>query len=780
MKLIKLISLLLIFSNSTYAYAQECLETGVWDWYSDDFKDFDGRYMDKPWFSDSHIGISMTNNPMCYENGWRLMTRKFKCSDFYTTEECLGAIARPGSYKPRFALYNIHTGVVRFFLYVDSGVPQTQRVQLSFSMDQGSNSHDYGIFLNDNDESTIYEEKSTETNTGKIMIFPSYGLSENAPKWLIFDKYLSYEPNKHPDSGLQFNIYIDGIEESALNMEGNFEFKIEEVQSTKEKSVVETLLDSADDIMKSYSSVSELSSDLKTKGNAMIDKELKDSGYDPNDGPPNLATKRYELGLNLLGVAQSVGSVSGPIGYVAAAATLIKAFDNSPSSPKISFGDGEINLKGSIFSQYAINHRAIGVPYSKHIEEANESELEKDGYNNALGLFHFTKKPEIAVYYQAYYHHENGSKIDGLVGVLLSEIRPTILINPNSDMVLDEIKIMPYLEVNTKEKMPRSGLISSKPYQNYLGYGQTKELSPLTFQNISIAQVESVFYKAREKYSSHIGIHPNISMKGENIEIGHAAYSDNLNIITGDKFLSEDIAKFWTIGAFGTYHSEYTYDKYYVKDVKVKIYLKFKHKNKEDIFAEFVKILDVEEYTCDSIAEKYILNSQGRKSSDVCNSNIDTDNDGIKDYLESEYRMDPYNPEDAYSDIDSDDIPTAEEINNHTNPYIAEPKTGCSLEKFKDGTGIIIVNANGMKNEWTLKKSNPDRLNEGESILAPSYNEIRNSNGNVFIKCSGNSLYGGLDNPWAAHTFLPQCTYIDSEKRIFETRFSPDGSCNQN
>lgn len=775
--LLRLLSITFMLMSANQVFATQCAQTGVWDWYADEFKDFDGRYMDKPWFSDAHIGVSMETNPMCYEDGWRMMSRRFKCTDFYSDTQCAGAVSRPGSYKPRFALYNIHTGVVRFFLYVDSGVAQTQRVQLSFSMDQGSSSHDYGLFLNDNDEVTIYGEKSTATNTGKVMMFPSYGLSEQAPKWLVFDKYLSYEPNKTPDDGLQFNIYIDGIEESAINLAGDFDFKIEEVQASSEKSVVETLVDSADDVMKAYSSVSEFSSDLQDKGNAMINKELEDSGYDPNDGPPNLTSRRYSLGIDMVNLAVTIGTVSGPIGYVAAGATLVDALDNSPSSPKISYGTGSINLDGSTFSQYAINHRAFGVPYSNHNEPVNEAQLEDDGYTDSLGLFHFSGKPEMAFYEKEVAPGEAVVE-HALVGRLLDDVRPLVTINPNSGMVLDEIKIMPYFELKDY------GLAGDFPIvMTHGAYGMKEEEAALYTSGLQVRALEKNHLEMKSKYFDETAINaiPNYDASGQLETIGliQIKSPEKYHTMIGSEFFDVKDAMYFSIRASGDSRFMSNPWVYFIEDAKLKVYLKFKHIEKPNVFAEFVKILDVDEYSCDSKSADTLLSSHGTKSMDVCQGKVDTDNDGVQDYLEVGFSLNPFDGLDGGLDFDGDEQTNAQEIFSGTNPYEFNVSGSCDLTGLKYDN-LFLKSTVGYRFQLTLSTKMPDIIHDGETVkaytivLGAGFDEDTrdDSQNNGYIDCiEGDthyrkSFYHAVtwDN-WTAYeerASAPACIYSDN------------------
>lgn len=697
--LTKIIWLIFVSAFSTVAIASnQCTEIGVWDWYSDDFKDFDGRYMDKPWFSDSHVGVSMETNKMCYEDGWRMLTRRFKCEDYYTNKECSeGAVSRPGSYKPKFALYNIHTGVVRFFLYMDSAVSQTQRIQLNLSLDQGSFSNDYGLFLIDNDEVTAYNEKNEETNAGKVMVFPAYGLSPQSPKWIIFDKYLSYEPDTNPVSGLQFNIYMDGIEESLLKLGGDFNFQFSELQTTQEKSVMETLIGSADGVVKAYASVSELASDLKAKGNKMIDKELIDAGYDPDSTDvPNLHSTRYTLGMNLLSLGNMIGAQSTPLGVVTAAHSLFKAFDNSPSSPKITYGHGSINLEGSTFSQYGLNHRAVGVPGSTHNEPSNNARLSEDGYTGPLGLFHITDRPEMAVFYDLYdesdeyftYYH------DGLVGRLLTNIEDLVKVNPSSGMELTELKVKPYIEITPKGYFYDSygnEIWYSSTVNSAVHYGFSPPHYKAGFSHFLPTIMGGKLYFYPEQYSE-VMYEPYNEYPGQRDAFaGGIGKTINLGMeredwptLIGTEFMSDDKAHYWTIAPFNSYkrfEKVKREHRFYIDDIKMQVYLKFEHPNKPGVFAEFVKILDVVEYACDDTSKEYLKSEIGTKSNSVCKGYVDSDDDGIQDHLELVHGLDPYDLQDGLADNDDDGLSNSEEIRHYLNPFDASSNGVCHFSQ---------------------------------------------------------------------------------------------------
>lgn len=72
-------------------------------------------------------------------------------------------------------------------------------------------------------------------------------------------------------------------------------------------------------------------------------------------------------------------------------------------------------------------------------------------------------------------------------------------------------------------------------------------------------------------------------------------------------------------------------------------------------------------------------------------NNNDTDQDGIPDFWENEFDLNPWNPNDALFDFDDDGITNLEEFTDNSNPYIENERLIIRIQYSDQANGAIVV-----------------------------------------------------------------------------------------
>ena len=203
----------------------------AWDWQRDDvYSDFNNIQILSPWKSDQHFGVDVTGYRHPAADGWRLFVKRLSCDDYI--EGC--SIADLPDYEdrrnfPYFALYNIHSGQLRIFVYINKPnfTGSKQLVVTSSITDTGFLS-DYGLSLQETDFSLPLTEKDQQQNQ-QVFIMKSF-----VNKWAVMDRHLSYDPNAIPSS-LALELFFEEKVTEEVNLAGTFEFSLTSQQSNGSK-----------------------------------------------------------------------------------------------------------------------------------------------------------------------------------------------------------------------------------------------------------------------------------------------------------------------------------------------------------------------------------------------------------------------------------------------------------------------------------------------------------------------------------------------------------------
>lgn len=98
----------------------------------------------------------------------------------------------------------------------------------------------------------------------------------------------------------------------------------------------------------------------------------------------------------------------------------------------------------------------------------------------------------------------------------------------------------------------------------------------------------------------------------------------------------------------------------------------------------------------------------------------DADSDGMLSEWEHRYGLDPFNPADASSDLDSDDVPNLEEFSSNTSPVVANT-TGGGLQgdwKLDEDSGNTALDASGNDRHGTLINAPVRATGPGRKFLS--------------------------------------------------------------
>src|SRR2546425_8055552 len=191
----------------------------TWDWRTEDLSQWVGYYGARilvPWIIDHAGGIPVSGTDMPQPTrGWRLYEKHLSCVDYGQPQSCLTGL--PGTILPHFSLYNIYTGTLRTFVFLDVPQQDDERVLLATDAvtagSQGGPS-DYGLFLNVGDLAGTLATTSNARNEGYSgLVRALYG------KWVVVDREISYDPFPIPND-LVFQYSVWGVRQERIELSG--------------------------------------------------------------------------------------------------------------------------------------------------------------------------------------------------------------------------------------------------------------------------------------------------------------------------------------------------------------------------------------------------------------------------------------------------------------------------------------------------------------------------------------------------------------------------------
>ena len=403
-----------------------------WDWTDELW--FINRGLPNPYERNGQISsidsyISGTSDCL-NENGWELYTRRILNKDFGVTA---GSSLDPEDISENnkyFCLYNRYLGIMKVFIYLRQTDMTATSITSRATITQGAtNSSIVGAFINNPRISVTLDEKD---NNILQDIKVATNVSENA--WLIVNTDIAYDPEFYElpvedreDVNIQYEVLR--TTESDISLSGELDLTNYNTGSSGTSSVGISDLISIGSSAVSFAT--SLSGNMEDIGNYLSSNTNGYSGY-------------VSLGNFILNNASCIG----PIGAAASAVIKLINFTGSAATPpaKIGFIKGSINMGGTILQNSG--SVTISIPYlGTDIESVYAIPYYfKTRPNERLGLFASRTKQEAAIK-QVYNGHERKSIFTSHFDYyyynynLLTLTRPEYIINPDTNMVLENIEM---------------------------------------------------------------------------------------------------------------------------------------------------------------------------------------------------------------------------------------------------------------------------------------------------------------------------------------------------
>lgn len=436
------------FENLTPVSKTSCLiDPPGWNWNSNLSTNWP---VIPPWSQSMHFGYDLSKTKMCYEDGWRLYSKKLTCADWFD-DDCSN-ISNDTYVDPVFSLYNIYTGHLRTFIYMREAFDNDYKTLVKLEVVSGSSKSTYGLLLNDLDNAIAYPDKENENfeNLGQLSALGPFG-----QKWAVVEHYISYDP-EIPESGLVFKFTISGHERSELSLGGEFSFTIDQnAIENNQHMTLSSAVGALKDAGKAYKEPADWAKDTLKEGEKLKASGIKDS-----------SPVKESLGDDLMQMAGLMASGSSTLGVLNAGASILGALNNSSTGGfQTLYGDGEVTLSGQINNIHDESFFSLGVHNSNFISNSDYAELD---FTGNIGLFRFTERPT--------WHFDKTQYMQFADDVEYWDMSPkdlkTIIeVNPDSEMELVAYRVAPvFLSDFTLTCEDHSSVIADTEAPDCVGY----------------------------------------------------------------------------------------------------------------------------------------------------------------------------------------------------------------------------------------------------------------------------------------------------------------------
>jgi hypothetical protein len=229
---------------------------------------------------------------------------------------------------PYFALYNIHTGTLRTFIYVNkNNYTGDEKLIVTVRLKRAGQSTDatgYGLFIN-SEGRTLSERGSQQAHEHVLPAY--YG------HWTVFDQEASFDDLSPIEDGMLLEIGYDGVSESEINLGGEFYLEKEAVLS-KESGGLEAIGGDLGKVVEKFDKPSAIVNGLAARGDKMAESS---------------SSWTSTLGGVLKGLATELKPLAPWVGVALAGYGVYDAYSGSEiSGSSAEFYDGAIELSGSI------------------------------------------------------------------------------------------------------------------------------------------------------------------------------------------------------------------------------------------------------------------------------------------------------------------------------------------------------------------------------------------------------------------------------------------------
>lgn len=389
-----------------------------------------GKEVTLPWYSGA-----VTNIPYYIlqdfknEDGWELLY------NFCTQTIDLG--------KNYLVFYNVFTGVVRTYYYLDDQVTSGNEGMWSIDL-TNTNS-----LLNNTDYFALPINQS-RSNPVSVSTNISVDVTSKAIArgWNCFDTEITYDPSVSGKSvKMSIRPYDNNISEITLSG--------------------------------SYSSISEgtiVTSGSKNPAQSIVNKGAKEAGdaagswIKANVGTKDDASKIIKLGVSALASIASGGTTEiVKYGVNLVFGSFIGRFNKpTTTTQKIEFKtNGTINMTGSLTSTSATNAFSVANLYFPNTTVTNDDFFPH--YNKTLGVWNIDQTPVVKVSKKAYLKGESGGYYTYSRDVMLDRSSFNVKINPEVLALVDKYEVSSSLMYYQKfqGKSNWTGTYNSKPDMTY-------------------------------------------------------------------------------------------------------------------------------------------------------------------------------------------------------------------------------------------------------------------------------------------------------------------------
>jgi hypothetical protein len=401
-----------------YCYADDDTYSPRWNWQDQNaYSNYYNISLFPPWGADAHLGVDVTNYNHPTHLGWRLYTKRMSCADYTincSSDQNTSNNVNDGP-MPYFTLYNIHTGLLRTFIYINkANYSADQKLVANHGVVQQGNyapDLDYASDLLSNALSLAISENQEDAEP-IVHVTPAL-----FQKWVIIDQELSYSPTKPIANGLMFSLNFDGIAQSSIDVAGDLQLERSLVLPSS-KGGLQTVWNNRKKVTDAFNSTADWSLSTRQKG-----EDLQTSS----------STWKQEVGAILVGTAAYASTASPYIGAALAGYQIFSSFmGGTAGGVQSELFEGAISLNGSLKHQHPIDIIKYGIHQSIHADPLNQSEL---AFPGRLGLWSLSALPSMDVY------------LDGLrMGPI--DPRSLITVNPAANMGLSTVEASILIDFN--------------------------------------------------------------------------------------------------------------------------------------------------------------------------------------------------------------------------------------------------------------------------------------------------------------------------------------------
>lgn len=392
----------------------------AWDWTSPHaFNELTAaagnRGITTPWNYADHFGLNISGNIPLHSQGWRLVSKKFICTDYELLVACPIPERIPNNF-PHFVIYNVYTGVFRVFVYIDEdNFTSADTLYVNYNISEtgyavGESNIDTGWMVNNLDIAKALEDKAASDNSGHE-IFTEF----HDKDWLVIDIPFSYaNPPRKPNldnpifgravyptmpevpDNLAIRISLYGISNTELTANGDLTFLRNGVPIGRGQASGKSTKDILSDAISTYRTNAASLESAK--------KWLEKTSADLKSGT-NYQSFPYSLGTSMEDVSGIISLVGPAFPAATAAGGLISAFSSRGKygSASIAFDSASLKIKGKLTSNRHIHELSIGIPGSNQYKDLEKTIIDTkatnkiDGYLGHLGLFSVNTKPSLLV-----------------------------------------------------------------------------------------------------------------------------------------------------------------------------------------------------------------------------------------------------------------------------------------------------------------------------------------------------------------------------------------------